>query len=236
MTTVAPCLVCGTPSTISCSVCKTASYCDAEHQKVRSYAQYQLFVPNSSISPSPFRLQDWQSHEEYCSKVKAAGANTFDAILFAVNETKPRLVKIPWKMGQGNRYHILDTDIWFKHTNTAVNKLFFHRLGINGLKLGRGLCFVYDDNFSMNGSPLNRCIIDVTGGKAGHQWCGNVLALRMESLQSLEFYASVDMEQDLPLFVTYLDEYGKVKPTNTQDHYGEDTVLLVPVLKPVVAK
>ena len=227
-TTEVPCLICGIPSTISCSVCKTAYYCgDGEHENVRSYAQCQLFVPNSSLSPSPFRLQDWQSHEEHCSKVKAAGANTFDAILFAAKETKPRLVKIPWKMGQGNRYHILDTDVWFKNESTSVRELFFHRLGINGPKLGRGLCLVYDDNFSMNGSFLNRCIIAATGGKAGHQWCGNVLALRMESLRSLEFYASVDMEQDLRLFVTYLEEYGKVKPTNTQDHYGEDAVLVV---------
>ena len=53
-TTEVPCLICGIPSTISCSVCKTAYYCgDGEHENVRSYAQCQLFVPNSSLSPSP---------------------------------------------------------------------------------------------------------------------------------------------------------------------------------------
>ena len=215
------CLVCGTPSTKSCSVCKTASYCDAEHQKkVRSKddTQRQLFAPNSSLSPLRF-LQDWRSHKEYCSKVKAAGANTFDAILFPVNETKPRLVKIPWKLNRGDEddpghFHELDTDIWFKHANKEVRSIYFHRLGINGPKLGRGLCFKYDENFMMNQLPLNRCIVEVTGGKAGHQWCGNILALRMESLYSYDFYASVDMEEDLKLFVTYFDEYNKVKPVH----------------------
>jgi hypothetical protein len=47
-------------------------------------------------------LQDWRSHKEYCLKVKAAGSNTFDAILFPVNETKPRLVKVPWELIPGD--------------------------------------------------------------------------------------------------------------------------------------
>jgi hypothetical protein len=165
-------------------------------------------VPNSQ-SPSPFLLQDWRSHKEYCQKIKAAGANTFDAILFPVNETKPRLVKIPWKLNRGDeQFHDLDTDIWFKHTFSAVRPLYFHRWGINGPQLGRGLCLMYDDNFSINGSPLNRCVADVTGGRAGHPWCGNILALRMKSPGSYDFFASVDMKEDLKPVVTYFEEYN----------------------------
>ena len=160
-------------------------------------------------------MQDWRSHKEYCLKVKAA-TNTFDAILFAVNETKPRLVKIPWELDLGDdddpsQYHKLDTDVWFKRPNKAVRPLYFNRWGINGSELGRGLCFMYDDNFSINGSPLNRCVVEVTGGKAGHQWCGNILALRMKDF-SYDFYESVVMEEDLKPFVTYFDEYNKVMP------------------------
>lgn len=219
--TTGSCLVCGTPSTQSCSGCKTASYCGTEHQqKVRfnEYTQCQLFLIRVLL-----QLQDWQSHKEYCLKVKAAGTNTFDAILFPVNETKPRLVKIPWKLNywedDPTPFQTFDTDVWFKHTNNAVKPQFFYRLGINGPELGRGLCFLYDDNFMMNGLPLNRCIVNVTGGKAGHQWCGNVLALRMESLDSYDLYASVDMEEDLKLFVTYFEEYGKVKPVCSWGEY-----------------
>jgi len=195
--TTRSCLVCGTPSTKSCSSCKTASYCNEEHQK-----------------------KDWRSHKEYCLKVKAAGANTFDAILFAANETKPRLVKIPWELSLGDeddpysQYHKLDRDIWFKHTDKWVRTLHFNRWGINGPGLGRGLCFLYDDNFSVNGLPLNRCIVDVTGGRAGHQWCGDILALRMG--RSFDFYDNVDMQEDLKPFVTYFEEYGKVMPV--RDH------------------
>jgi len=190
--TTRSCLVCGIPSTKSCSSCKTAFYCGGDHQK-----------------------QDWRSHKEYCRKVKAAGANTFDAILFAPNETKPRLVKIPWKLipedEYAGSYHKLDTDIWFKHPDKFVRTMFFHRLGINyGPELGRQLGFLYDDNFLRNGSPLNRCIMDATGGRSGRWWHGNILGLRMEGY-SYDFYASVDMEEDLKPFLIWFEECNKVR-------------------------
>jgi hypothetical protein len=215
------CLVCGTPTVNWCAGCKSASYCNKEHQKKvgsKGCTRCQLcLTPN----PPPFRLQDWRSHKEYCQKVKAAGSNIFDAILFPVNESKPRLVKIPWQLLPADEfpddprsYHKLDKDIWFEHPDKFVRVLNFCRLGINGPELGRGLCFLYDDNFSINGLPLNRCIVDVTGGRAGHPWCGNILALRMESLHSFDYYANVDMKEDLKLFVTYFEEYGKVMPVS----------------------
>ncbi|KDR76816.1 hypothetical protein GALMADRAFT_210669 [Galerina marginata CBS 339.88] len=187
------CLVCGTPSTKWCSGCKTASYCTEEHQN-----------------------QDWRSHKAYCLKVKAAGDKTLDAILFGVNESTPRLVKIPWELARvfqddPDTYQKLDTDIWFPHKNKAVKPLFFNRWGINGPDLGRGLCFFYDDNFGMNGLALNRCIVAVTGSEAGHEWCGNVLGLRMKE-NSYDFYEDVNMEEDLKPFVEYFEEYNKVDP------------------------
>jgi len=194
--TTRSCLVCGTSSTKSCASCKTAYYCGGVHQK-----------------------QDWRSHKEYCRKVKAAGSHTFDAILFATNETKPRIVKIPWTLIPGDEddpspYQELDRDIWFRQPDKFVRSMNFNRWGINGAELGRGLCLMYDDNSMINGSPLNRCIVDVTGGRAGHpgQWWGNVLGLRMKG-RSYDFYESADMEEDLKPFVTYFEEYGKVMPT-----------------------
>ena len=132
-----------------------------------------------------------------------------------MNEPKPRLVKIPWKMIQDDeddpetQYHMLDTDIWFKHAFKAVRYLNFHQWGINGPELGRGLSIVYDDNFSISGLPLNRCIVDVTGGSAGHKWCGNVLALRTESSYSYNLFGNVDMQEDLEPLVKYFEEYGQ---------------------------
>ena len=228
--TTQSCLVCGTPTTELCSKCKGTSYCSRGHQQKVRFTQCRSSVPD----PSLFRLQDWGSHKEYCLKVKAAGANTLDAILFAVNESKPRLVKIPWKLIRGDKndptqYQKLDTDIWFKKKRKFVRPLFIQRWGINGPALGRGLCFMYDDNFLINESPLNRCIVDVTGGRAGHQWCGNILALRVggSNPYSYDSYKNVDMQEDLGPLVRYFEEYGKVMPINQHSRgRGKESAIL----------
>ncbi|PPR05297.1 hypothetical protein CVT26_011633 [Gymnopilus dilepis] len=192
--TTRSCLVCGSPTTKSCSGCKSASYCNDEHQK-----------------------QDWRSHKEYCLKIKAAGTNTFDAILFPATETKPRLVKVPWKLVHEDpndpyalSWQQLDNSPWFKHPNSAVKSHYIPRWGINGRELEHPLCMRYDDNFGMNGLPLNRCVVSLTKGQAGHQWCGNILALRMG--ESYDYYDNVNMEEDLKALVKYFEEYNKVMP------------------------
>jgi hypothetical protein len=176
---------------------------------VRSYKHctqctYHLYL----TQPTLFRSQDWKSHKEYCLTIKAAAADTFDAILLAMNETTPRLIKVPWELkGLEAQYHKLDHEIWFKQPFSAVRPLFIHRWGINGAELAHTLCLVYDDNFSMNESPINQCVEAVTGGMAGHWWRGNILVLRMG--KSCDFYASVDTKEDWKPLVRYLEEYGR---------------------------
>ncbi|PPR04479.1 hypothetical protein CVT26_002250 [Gymnopilus dilepis] len=196
------CLVCDTPTKKSCASCKTAFYCSGEHQK-----------------------QDWRAHKEYCLTIKAAGSQTFDALLFGENDTKPRIVKVPFSLrpegisesasesasesdSSLRGWHKLDTSPWFKHPNKAVRPVFIPRLGINGPRLKHVLCLYYDDNFTMNRLPLNRCVVGATKGRAGHRWCGNVLALRMG--RTYDFCASVDVEEDWEALVRYFEEYGRV--------------------------
>jgi hypothetical protein len=144
-----------------------------------------------------------------------AGANTVDAILFAEDETKPRLVKVPWKLIHAAKYtssyQKLDTSIWFKRANKAVTPVYSQvwERGINGPELMRTVCFMYDSNFSINGSPLNHCIMDFTRGKAGFPWCGNILAFRMGSSYNYGFYTNVDMEEDLKVFLDFFEHHGK---------------------------
>ena len=222
--TMRSCLVCGTPFANLCPSCKTASYCSGEHQK-----KVGDFLKGSRLSFFFFTfrayLQDWQSHEEYCLKVKAAGTNTFDAILFAVDETKPRLVKIPWKLvpGRGEDkkpgpYHELDTDVWFKHIDKDVKHIMFFDPDLllttdsaKARELPR-LCILYDEKSTRNGLTINRCIVNATEGRAAPGpgdrpvWCGNILGLRMDKDHA---FASVKMEEDLRGFLTYFEETSK---------------------------
>jgi hypothetical protein len=123
-----------------------------------------------------------------------------------VNETKPRLVKIPWEFdgeeeGAWATYHKLDKGIWFKKADSFVRTLSVHPF----------LCFLYDDNFGINGSPRNRCIDAVTGGSPGRPWSGNILALRKGRSESNEFYDNVDMEEDFMPLVRFFEKYGKAR-------------------------
>jgi hypothetical protein len=54
--------------------------------------------------------------------------------------------------------------------------------------------------------------VEVTGGRAGHPWCGNILVLRMESPGTHNFHMNVNMKEDLKPIVTYFEEYNKVAP------------------------
>ncbi|KAH9480156.1 Programmed cell death protein 2 [Psilocybe cubensis] len=187
------CIVCEAPGVQQCSSCKTARYCSKEHQK-----------------------QDWRAHKEYCLQVKAAGDQTFTAILFPVNERRPRLVKIPFEdvidEEDGISWQKLQRNVWFKHPDSFVKADYFNNMGINGPDLGRTLCFFYDDNSIINRLPLNRCIVNMTGGKAGHVWCGNIFGLRSKDHTYFNEYNDAVLEEDLEPFVAYFDQYNKVRP------------------------
>ncbi|KAK0476502.1 hypothetical protein IW261DRAFT_1491501 [Armillaria novae-zelandiae] len=185
------CLVCDSPTSKKCARCKSVYYCSRAHI-----------------------VQDWSSHKAYCKRVSAAGSKTFDAILFGVHETKPRLVKIPWSYGpidedgsSGRPWHNLDEELWFSG-DYFLRTLYIQTLGAYGPPLGRTLAMLYDDNFMTNGSPINRCVQVVTQGKAVHPWGGNLLALRAPGVPS-DLYDDAVVEEDLAPLIQYLADYGK---------------------------
>ncbi|KAK0431333.1 hypothetical protein EV421DRAFT_175504 [Armillaria borealis] len=184
------CLVCDTPTNTRCSRCKSAYYCGKTHI-----------------------AQDWPSHKTYCKRVSDAGTNTFDAILFGVNATKPRLIKIPWSYGPVDEDDVgewqdLDMEPWFKGNESFRRIYYVQKFGINGPSLPYTLAVCFDDDGMINGSQLNRCIQNVTAGNAGHSWLGNILALRAEGLNS-DWYHDAVMEEDLAPLVRYFEDYGR---------------------------
>ncbi|KAF9453326.1 hypothetical protein P691DRAFT_649844, partial [Macrolepiota fuliginosa MF-IS2] len=71
---------------------------------------------------------------------------------------------------------------------------------------GQYLHMIYDDEFMINGSALNRCIQQFTGGRTKHQWGGNVMAVRADHMCEHQFW-DAKLEEDLPAlmyhFLTY---------------------------------
>ncbi|KAK0209841.1 hypothetical protein IW262DRAFT_1281169 [Armillaria fumosa] len=185
------CLICDTPTSTRCSRCKSVHYCSQAHI-----------------------AQDWPSHRAYCKLINDAGTNTFDAILFGVNETKPRLIKIHWLYGLvdedevGGRWQKLEKEPWFTEEDCSPHCYYVPTLGANGPSLGYTLAFWFDDDFLMNGSPLNQCIQTVTGGNTMHPWSGNVFTLRVQGLNS-EFYEDAVMEENLAPLIRYFKDYNR---------------------------
>ncbi|KAF9453321.1 hypothetical protein P691DRAFT_755585 [Macrolepiota fuliginosa MF-IS2] len=154
-------------------------------------------------------------HKRKANYPKVAG-EAVTGILLAVNEDQPRLVRIPiqnmpaeddippWKNlskdpwytnwpGQGTDWFVRTTPPWLPPTYK--------------LPPGQYLHVIYDDNFMINGSALNRCIQRLTDGKAGHQWCGNVMAVRADLKCEHQFW-DAKLEEDLPALKYHFLRYG----------------------------
>ncbi|KAK0225526.1 hypothetical protein IW262DRAFT_1456592 [Armillaria fumosa] len=184
------CLVCDIPTNTRCAKCSSVYYCSKAHI-----------------------AQDWPIHKAYCKRVRAA-TNTFDAILFDVNEVKPRVIKLPWSYGpvdedEPRGWQMLEKEPWLGGEGRYTRFFYVGRFGMNGPPLGRLLALWYDENFLINGSPINRCIQNVTKGEAPHPWAGNVLALRSRGLHSLDWYDDAIIEEDLAPLVRFFEDYGK---------------------------
>ena len=104
---------------------------------------------------------------------------------------------------------MVEDEPWFNKQSRDCDPRFLYvqRFGANGPPLGRTLALRYDEDFLINGSPLNRCIINATRGKATHPWAGNIFALRSEGIS--DWYSNAIMEEDLEPVVRYLENYGK---------------------------
>ncbi|KAF9068694.1 hypothetical protein BDP27DRAFT_1223743 [Rhodocollybia butyracea] len=207
------CRVCGTKTTLLCSRCHTACYCSREHI-----------------------VEDWRRHKAECQaistlaeaqteKPEKPGSTTevLDAILFAVNEQKPRMIKVQVDTMPGDEYDMpwkkLRAEPWFSKTplaadtsriGTSVRSLLVGRQWSNGppLEHGLSLCIRYDENFLINKSKNNRCIQHLTNGKALHPWAGNFYVVRTDGFQEHNYF-SANMAEDLPALKKYFETYGR---------------------------
>lgn len=183
------CLVCDTPTNNRCSGCKSVYYCSKQHI-----------------------TQNWPAHKGYCKRVRETGTQSFDAILFAANETKPRLIKIPWVFGDveeddyPTQWHKLDCQPWLGGKDCFQRTMYVNTLGRKGPSLGHIIGIRYDDNSFINGSPPNQCIWGVTKGQAPHPWAGNLIALRAKSMPT-DLYEDAVPETDLEPVIQFFKEY-----------------------------
>ena len=161
-------------------------------------------------------LQDWQTHKADCkANDTPPEIPTLDAILFAANETEPRMVKIPFKLetipplydgDPPEQFQRLIHRPWPRSTKPFYMNT-MHPPDGTPLPDGRYLLAYINDNFCNDGSPENRCIRNVTNGQSAHPWADHVFVVRAQGLPDETKHSAV-MEEDLPVLVSYWREYG----------------------------
>ncbi|KAG8908606.1 hypothetical protein FRB99_004894 [Tulasnella sp. 403] len=181
------CFVCGAPTTMKCSQCKNAYYCSADHSK-----------------------KGWKSHKKECKEQSESNTElqTYDAILFAANETQPRMVKIPWKWTSTEWEPEPLAKLIYPQWPRSITPFYIDCLYPGGPPLKDGRCIVtfHNDNFCNDGSPLNQAIQNVTNRQASHGWADHIVALRMKNPLDRSFQSAV-LEEDLPVLAEYWKRY-----------------------------
>ncbi|KAL4249353.1 MYND-type zinc finger protein samB [Abortiporus biennis] len=188
------CAVCGIPTVQRCSRCKAAYYCSSDHMK-----------------------KDWPNHKPTCREA-GSKVQTVTAVLFPVDEDKPRLVQVEYTIEPDDEYegtdvHELNLEPWFNSLFCTIRPCPIEKTdGFSGQLLDRTLHMKFNDDFMISGDPLNRCIQRSVPGGPGHEWCGNIMVFRVKEPTSMicQYYdATID---DIQPTLNYLRDYGRVRP------------------------
>lgn len=157
------------------------------------------------------------------------GENTCEAIVFPANEDTPRVIPISWEWAYDDNDDPSGS-LAVKFQRRHIEHLFQpgadlrdHRIMyLNGpdkdpLPDDRCLVMVINDTYLVDGSPINRCIWNLTDGKTAHTWCDNILALRQrpQDFSRSTDYRSANLQEDLEALKAYLMTYASVSSFTT---------------------
>lgn len=190
------CEICGEPTNLWCSRCRSAWYCCPEHLE-----------------------QDWNQHRLHCRTVQAGGSDlegddasvataqytrqSIIGILFPTDEDRPRLIQLDCRAR-------IDTSTggplaWQPLVQGVVSDEHPSQLvleqGIAGDNLRFPIQLWSRGSYLNDGSPLNRSIYRLTKGQARYPWKGPFVALKFSGTRRQGY---VDMSlNDLPALVSH---------------------------------
>ncbi|KAG9001513.1 hypothetical protein FRB94_006545 [Tulasnella sp. JGI-2019a] len=130
---------------------------------------------------------------------------SFDAVLFPVNEDRPRIVRVPCHAQPQATGPTIWTPLPQEQLNTEEITSMIITHGIGGSALRFPLHLFYGTNSFGDGSPLNRVIQRMTAGKSTYPWAGNLLALKFSGSRR-QGYTDATYNDVAPLIASFLEK------------------------------
>jgi len=136
---------------------------------------------------------------------------TRDAILFAADATRPRMVKVPMKHAMvetffdepAEQFEVPDhaRHPWKRSDRPEwIGRVY---PGGPALSDGKLLVAFINDNFCNDGSMPNGSVEALTGGLSRRGWADHIFVMRKKDIHDPEFQDAV-LEEDLPILRTYM--------------------------------
>jgi len=221
------CPVCNVPATKRCSRCASVYYCSVEHQ-TKHWTDHKAEckkVQRAKEEQASGGGQKSLTPAQKNAKIpKDVGSMfTVDAILFPADEDRPRIVQMGFEVksdedggaGMSDTWHLYDMSYFERLLGDRMigrSTIYHTKPGGSLIPGGYTLELVYRDNYANDGSKLNRCIQNLTGGNTTHRFCGNVLALRRpgsgEGAIPSDLVVNVE-DGDLDILRNYFIGYGR---------------------------
>lgn len=144
--------------------------------------------PSYTPGPSGGNISPSQSARPSMSPTLPSSLNStttsFDAVLFPVNEDRPRIVRVPCHAQPQATGPTIWTPLPQEQLGTEEITSMIITHGIGGSALRFPLHLFYGTNSFGDGSPLNRVIQRMTAGKSTYPWAGESGSLHRASRQS----------------------------------------------------
>ncbi|OBZ67232.1 hypothetical protein A0H81_12956 [Grifola frondosa] len=175
--------------------------------------KYPPYIPNARAHT--FRL---------CLTNEPIGRDTIataTAMLFPVDEDYPRLVDVTYRVEQSDEFpgvkdHVADHRQWIGAPNTTSHMVQPHDPSAFSPQRRRtSLHLAFNDVFALDGSPVNRCALRLTGGASHVAWAGNLLGFRLREPADVYTQYEDVTAADLPVFVAHLRQHGAPFPDAT---------------------
>ncbi|KAG8854587.1 hypothetical protein FRB96_007457 [Tulasnella sp. 330] len=132
---------------------------------------------------------------------------SFDAVLFPVNEERPRIVRVSCHAQPQATGPTIWTPLPQDQLGTEEITSMIITHGIGGSALRFPLHLFYGTNSFGDGSPLNRVIQRMTAGKSTYPWAGNLLALKFSGSRR-QGYTDATYNDVAPLIASFLEKPG----------------------------